>query len=91
MLRELSTVLHELHDGLADTGRLAGVGLRLSAVDMTLPMDVVPVLRDGGCVLLADVPRTQAGADWRDCPSRLHLRWQAQPLMENEANEENEA
>jgi hypothetical protein len=93
MLRELSTVLHELHDGLAgtaDMGRLAGVGLRLSAVDMTLPMDVVPVLRDGSCVLLADVPRTQAGADWRDRPSRLHLRWQAQPAMENEANEENE-
>lgn len=83
MLRELSTVLQELHDGLAGTGRLADIGLRLSVVDLTLPMDVVPVLRDGSCVLLADVARTQAGADWRDCPSRLRVRWQAQPLMES--------
>jgi hypothetical protein len=85
MLRELSQVLQELHGGLVDTTRLAGIGLRLSAVDLTLPMDVVPVLRDGGCVLLADVARTQAGAGWRDSPSRLRVHWQAQPLTEDEA------
>lgn len=77
MLRELATVLDELNDSLAGVSAAARAGLRLAAIDMTLPMDFRPVLRDGGCVLMADVPRTPADVGWRDAvagPSRLHIR-----------------
>lgn len=81
MLRELATVLVELHDSLAGMNAAGAAGLRLAAVEMTLPMDVRPVLRNGGCVLLGDLPRTPADAAWRDPvvgPSRLYLRWVAE-------------
>ena len=74
MLRDLSIVLTELQDGLTVPATRAGV--RLNAVDMTLPMDMLVVLRDGGCVLLADVPRSFPQNTWRGQGSRLHLRWE---------------
>jgi hypothetical protein len=73
MLRELSQVLGELHDGLLAVQARAGV--QLSNVEMTLPLELRPVLRDGGCVLLADLPRSREINEWLTSPSKLRLAW----------------
>lgn len=73
MLRELSQLLDELHDGLVAIE--SRDGMRLSQVEMTLPIDVLPVFRDGGCVLLADFTRTSEINTWIATPSRLTLAW----------------
>ena len=71
MLRELSQLLDELHDGLVAIE--SRDGMRLSRVEMTLPIDVQPVFRDGGCVLLADFTRSSEVNAWIALPSRLTL------------------
>ena len=73
MLRELSQLLDELHDGLVAID--ARDGMRLSQVEMSLPIDVQPVFRDGGCVLLADFTRSSEVNAWIATPSRLTLAW----------------
>ncbi|MCF7220877.1 hypothetical protein [Marilutibacter chinensis] len=73
MLRELSRLLDELHDGLLAVEARGGV--QLAGVEMTLPLELRPVLRDGGCVLLADVPRSRGPGDWQTAPSKLRLAW----------------
>ena len=73
MLRELSQLLDELHDGLLAIE--ARDGMRLSQVDMTLPIELRPVFRDGGCVLLADFTRSSEVNTWMSTPSRLTLGW----------------
>ena len=73
MLRELHHLLDELHDGL-NALELQG-SVRLSAVDMTLPLEVCPVFRNGGCVLLADVPRQRMVDGWLASPSKLVIGW----------------
>ena len=73
MLRELSQLLNELHDGL-EAVQVAGQ-VQLSGVEMTLPLEVRAVLRDGGCVLLADLPRSRDNNEWIAAPSRLRLAW----------------
>ena len=73
MLRELSQLLDELHDGLVAID--ARDGMRLSQVEMTLPIDVQPVFRAGGCVLLADFTRSSEINTWIATPSRLTLAW----------------
>lgn len=73
MLRELAALLNELHDGLAAVQDRAGVQLR--AVEMTLPLELRAVLRDGGCVLLADVPRSREINDWLASPSKIRVGW----------------
>lgn len=78
MLRELHHLLDELHDGLNAIGLQGGV--RLSNVDMTLPLELRPVFRDGGCVLLADVPRQRTVDAWLASPSRLVVGWSASAL-----------
>lgn len=75
MLRELHHLLGELHDGLGALEVRGGV--RLSKVDMTLPLELRPVFRDGGCVLLADVPRQRSIDAWVSSPSRLVVGWTA--------------
>ena len=75
MLRELHHLLDDLHDGLSALDVHGGV--RLSKVDMTLPLELRPVFRDGGCVLLADVPRQRAVDAWMSTPSRLVVGWSA--------------
>lgn len=75
MLRELSQVLAELHDGLAAVQTSGRV--RLSRVEMTLPMELRPVFADGGCVLLADLPRSHEVNEWLASPSKLRLSWNA--------------
>lgn len=74
MRRDLAAVLDELRDGLARSA--ARAGLRLSGVEMTLPMDVLVVLRDGGVSLLADLPRSRGDDALRADVSRVHIRWQ---------------
>ncbi len=76
MRRELSIVLDELRSGLVQSA--AQASMRLTSVEMTLPMDLLVVLRDGGLTLLADVPRSRADDPWRDLQgSRLSICWQA--------------
>lgn len=73
MLRELSQLLEELHDGLLSIEARGGVSL--TQVDMTLPLEVRPVFRNGGCVLLADVARSRDVNEWIASPSKLRLAW----------------
>jgi hypothetical protein len=82
MLRDLATVLEDLQGALQGHGRLREAGVRLERADLTLPMDFMTILRDGSCVLLADVNRSRAVTDWIGPPSRLHLVWEAVPLAE---------
>jgi hypothetical protein len=73
MLRELSQLLSEIHDGLVAVQTRGNV--QLSRIEMTLPLDLRPVLRGGGCVLLADVPRSREVNEWIAAPSKLRLSW----------------
>jgi hypothetical protein len=86
MLRDLATVLEDLQEALQGYGRmhgaLHGTEVRLERADLTLPMDFTAILRDGSCVLLADVNRSRAATGWVDQPSRLHLVWVAVPVAE---------
>lgn len=77
MLRELATVLADLQQGLQSAAQRAGV--QVTQAEMTLPVDTALTLRQGGCVLLADVARSLADADWRGPPCRLQLTWQQVP------------
>lgn len=72
MLRDLATLLEDLQRGIDAAAQQSGV--RLTDAEMTLPVDVALVLRDGGCALLADAPRNAADAAWRQAQSRLTLR-----------------
>ncbi|MDB5897144.1 MAG: hypothetical protein JWP41_746 [Ramlibacter sp.] len=81
MLRELHEVITELQDSVAPLARAAASGLRLSALELNLPLDMTLRLRDGGCVLLADVPRNLADASWQLEPSRLQLTLTASPTL----------
>lgn len=73
-MRELAHLLEELHDGLSaiETGH----GVRLADVEMVLPVELRPVLRDGGCVLLAEFPRGELDT-WMTTPSKLRIGWSA--------------
>jgi len=82
MLRELHEVVAELQDSVAPMAAAAAAGLRLAAVELDLPLDVTLRLRAGGCVLLADVARNHADAQWQLAPSRLHLTLAATPLQD---------
>ncbi len=76
MLRDLATVLTDLHGGLQAAAERAGV--RITQAEMTLPVDTALALK-GGCVLLADVARSYADADWRQQACKLTLVWQETP------------
>ena len=73
MLRDLSQLLNELHDGLLAVESRGGV--RLSNVEMTLPLELRPILRGGSCVLLADVPRSRDINDWLASQAKLRVSW----------------
>jgi len=79
MLRDLATVLEDLHRGMQSAARRAGPGVRIAQAEMTLPVDTALVFRDGGCVLLADVARNAADALWWESPCRLALSWAEVP------------
>ena len=75
MLRDLSSVLEDLHDGMQLTAKRAGPGVRIAQAEITLPVDTALVLKDSGCALLADVARSAADASWWESPSRLKVSW----------------
>lgn len=75
MLRDLATVLEDLHQGMQAAADRAGGRVRIARAEMTLPVDTALVLKGGGCVLLADVARNAADAAWLQSPSRLTLLW----------------
>lgn len=75
MLRELSQLLDELHEGLLAVQARGGV--HLANVEMTLPLELRPILARGGCVLLADVPRSREVNDWLAAPTKLRVGWSA--------------
>ncbi len=76
MLRELSQLLMELHDGLAAAqSRGLPAQVHLAHVEMTLPLELRPVFRDGGCVLLAELPRSREANAFQVTPSRLRIGW----------------
>ena len=75
MLRDLSTVLEDLHRGVAAAADRAGPGVRIVQAEIALPVDAALVLKDGGCALLVDVTRNAADASWFQSPSRLTLSW----------------
>lgn len=77
MLRDLSSVLADLQGGLQSAAQRAG--MQLTRAEMTLPVDTAVALKDGACVLLADVARSHADAGWREQPCRLTLVWQQVP------------
>jgi hypothetical protein len=79
MLRDLSTVLEDLHGGVQAYAGKAANGVRITKAEMTLPVNAVLVLKDGGCALLADVTRNYADALWNETPSRLTLVWAETP------------
>jgi hypothetical protein len=79
MLRELHEVVTELQASVAPLATAARSGLRLSALELNLPLDMALLLRGGGCVLLADVPRNLADASWNQEPNRLQLTLTATP------------
>jgi hypothetical protein len=73
MLRELHEVLLEMHDSVTPLASTAQAGVRLSSLELTLPLDMLAVLRGGRCVLLADVARSQTDAHWQVPATRLHV------------------
>ena len=75
MLRDLATVLEDLHSGMQAAAARAGPGVRIARAQITLPVDTAFVLKDGGCALLVDVARNAADATWLETPSRLTLGW----------------
>jgi hypothetical protein len=79
MLRDLSTMLEDLHSGMLAATRRMDSAVHIARAQMTLPVDAALVLKDGGCVLLADVPRNAADAPWQPLPSRLTLVWDEVP------------
>jgi len=79
MLRELHEVITELQASVAPLAAAASAGMRVSALELSLPLDMALVLRGGGCVLLADVPRNLADAGWNQEPNRLQLTLTATP------------
>jgi hypothetical protein len=80
MLRELHEVLTELQTSVAPLADARQAGVRIATLDMSLPVDIVAILRNGGCVLLADVQRNHADANWCEEPTRLHVVLSATPV-----------
>jgi hypothetical protein len=91
MLRELNEVITEMQASVAPLATATQVGLRLSALELNLPLDMMLLLRGGGCVLLADVPRNLADASWNDEPNRLRLTLAATPARITDAGVEADA
>ncbi|MBR0692726.1 hypothetical protein [Bradyrhizobium lablabi] len=77
MLRDLATMLEDLQGGMQTLAQQSAV--RLTQAEMTLPVDVALVLKDGSCALLADAPRNAADAPWWQAQSRLTVSFDAVP------------
>ena len=85
MLRELHQTLTELQESIAPLASAAEAGVRVETLSLTLPLDMVVVLRGGACVLLGDLPRNSADASWHEASTRLQITLEALPAAEAEA------
>ena len=81
MLRELHELMTELQTSIAPLGVAAQAGVRIGTLDMSLPLDMVAMLRGGACVVLADVQRNHADASWCEQPTRMHVLLAAVPAQ----------
>lgn len=77
MLRDLASVIEDLHRGVQAAAERAG--MRIKQAEMVLPVDTALVLQGGGCRLHADVARSLSDAGWHEAPSRLVLTWAETP------------
>lgn len=83
MLRELSATLLDLHAGFAALAAHAPTPngtIRLTGLEIALPVDIVTIFADGGCRLLADAPRTRTEGSLAGPPSQLRVRFEQCPL-----------
>lgn len=85
MLRELSLTLLDLQEGFQRMATQAGRGdtrLRLTGVELALPVDLRMAFVDGGCRLFGDLPRSRAETGFAVSPSRLAIVWEQRPLRD---------
>jgi hypothetical protein len=75
MLRDLATLIGDLHHGMQAAAERAGPGVRIAQATTTLPVDAALVLERGGCTLRVDVARQRADTPWLVTPSLLTLHW----------------
>jgi hypothetical protein len=83
MLRELSQTLLDLHAGfeqMAAQSSTHGASIRLTGMELTLPVDLRMIFADGGCRLLTDVPRSRSEGALATPSSRLMVRWEQRPV-----------
>jgi hypothetical protein len=81
MLRKLSALLIDLQTDLGDFTEAAaerGVLIALTRLDLTLPLEIQLVFEEGGCVLLADVPRTRSETGFSVIRSSLSVSFVSQ-------------
>lgn len=71
--RPMAAVLAELADGVASA--TAGTGLRATAIEVTLPLEVAFRLHEGETQLFADVPARVTRTAFDQRPSRLTIHW----------------
>lgn len=80
MLRTLSRTLVDLHAGFESM--LPNESLRITGMELTLPVDLTMLFADGGCLVLADVPRSRSEGALAAPPSMLRVRFEERPLAE---------
>jgi hypothetical protein len=80
MLRTLSRTLIDLHGGFESM--VPDSSLRITGMELALPVDLVMLFADGGCQLLADVPRTRSEGALAAPPSLLRVCFAERPLAD---------
>jgi hypothetical protein len=71
--RELSDMLIDVADGALCTA--GSVGVRTTAMNLSLPVEVALEKRDGALALVAELPRFVFRTSFDRPPSRLIVNW----------------
>jgi hypothetical protein len=89
MLRELSTLLLDLQESIADMQMpaMSKIDMRLNGLSIDVPIDVQLMFSNGGVVMLADVARSRYGAGIAVQKSRLIANFEVLPYVD-ESNSE---
>jgi hypothetical protein len=85
MLRELSQTLLDLHTAMEQMARgasRAGASIRLTGLELDLPVEARVIFADGGCRLLTDMPRSRTPGALAAPLSRLTVSWEQRPVDE---------
>jgi len=82
MLRDLATVIEDLHQGLLSAIDVPHEHFRLNQAEILLPVDMRIIFRDEGAVLQGDVQRVRDDINWRHGISRLQVEWQTMATEE---------